>query len=111
MPVSVRALAAFPPRLVGDGIADDTAAIQYLLDKGGLVSLNGIYRVTSTLQIAGDGVTFSGTNLLADHSDIFLSVTGSNHALIGLNIQTAEHRNLLGSLTYPDHSVAFPDIP
>jgi hypothetical protein len=41
-----------PPAPVGDGTADDTAALQALLDRGGRVALaRGVYRITRPLVI------------------------------------------------------------
>lgn len=64
------------PRLIGDGIADDTAAIQALLDKKGLVELPaGCYRITRPLIIHDDThlrVAAGGILRLADHANCSL---------------------------------------
>jgi len=49
-----------PPKLIGDGKADDTAALQAMADGGGLVALSkGVYRITKsiTIDLAKTGFT------------------------------------------------------
>ena len=65
-----------PPGIVGDGIADDTAAIQAALDAGGLVHLPaGRYRLTAPLRPR------SGTALVGDGSASVLLPEGSRPAI------------------------------
>ena len=63
----------------GDGVTDDTAAIQAAIDAtpiGGTITLPvGVYRVSATininkpaLQFLGTGSVYSGVNILADHA-------------------------------------------
>lgn len=50
MPVSARLLADWPPKLWGDGIHDDTAALQWLMDNfKGPVKLQGSYKVSGLI--------------------------------------------------------------
>ena len=55
MPVKViEHFASVVPKLWGDGIHDDSAALQYLIDNavGGMVRLpSGIFRVSNTLHV------------------------------------------------------------
>ena len=51
----VRAAVA-PPVLHADGIHDDTAALQALLDQGGRIDLEGrVYRITESLRVSHSG--------------------------------------------------------
>ena len=56
--------------LVGDGVTDDTEAMQALLDKGGFVDLTsgGIYRITKTLTLNGT-VGLIGARMLFELGD------------------------------------------
>lgn len=78
MPVSAKLLLDLPPKLWGDGIHDDTAALQALLDgvrPGGSVNLNGIYRVTRTLKMKpGTSLVGGNSTILANHGDYALHV-------------------------------------
>ena len=70
------------PKLVGDGVQDDTAALQALFDggkavlpdgtaisgRGGVHVLDGVYRLTDTLVIREDGTEISGGRYLIDHN-------------------------------------------
>ena len=51
----VRAAVA-PPVLHADGIHDDTAALQALIDHGGRIDLGGrVYRITASLRVSQSG--------------------------------------------------------
>lgn len=66
---------------VGDGVADDTAAVQAWLDAGGYRLEDGVYRITSTLTLAGNGRTFvtDGARLLGATQDMtMMAVTGDD---------------------------------
>lgn len=86
---------------VGDGVTDDTAALQSAIDaavKGTMIHVpQGLYRITSTLTMSTDGVTmrsFSGgmrntsgkTEITFDGSagDTMLEITGQEIVLDGL---------------------------
>ena len=48
--------AVVPPTLHADGIHDDTAALQALLDQGGRIDLGGrVYRITESLRVSHSG--------------------------------------------------------
>lgn len=77
MPISVLK----PPRLWGDGIHDDTEALQHLIDKefdqaaangGGLVAMPaGVFRITDTLKFAPPSYTIfngGGARVIVDGS-------------------------------------------
>lgn len=49
---------------VGDGETDDTAAVQTAFDKGGIISCNGKYRVTSTVFINRSYTTIQGSGMI-----------------------------------------------
>lgn len=56
MPISVRALASTPPHLWGDGIHDDTAALNWLVRQAAaegrpFVLSNGVYRLSGPIVI------------------------------------------------------------
>jgi hypothetical protein len=69
------------PQLVGDGIADDTAAIQAMLDRGERVALPaGKFRVTSTL-VLQEGACLDGgghSQLIIDHNGYYVLCKGRN---------------------------------
>lgn len=50
-----------PPVLVGDGVTDDTLAIQAMLDKGYCYLPSGTYRITDTLRIEKSGTVIRGS--------------------------------------------------
>lgn len=52
-----------PPRLIGDGIADDTVALQAWLDNGGGVLPGGVYRVTDTIEIKRNKTMLIGKDM------------------------------------------------
>ena len=55
--------------VVGDGVADDTAAIQAVLDRGEVFSgkpHHKGYRITSTLQITNNGAALHGCVFACD---------------------------------------------
>lgn len=65
----------------GDGLTDDTAALQAWLSAGGVRLENGSYRIIKGLTLAGDGRQFYTANaeILADGTNITaLTVTGNN---------------------------------
>lgn len=54
-----------PPTLWGDGIHDDTEALNYWLNRGGFVLSGGVYFISDTLRIRRDGFTIHDTRLIA----------------------------------------------
>jgi hypothetical protein len=89
----------------GDGIADDTAAIQLLLNSSSksVVLRNGIFRITSglTSSLAGRSIKCEGATLLVDAQDITaltvtgdytkisIDINGNNKASIGVFVSGA----------------------
>lgn len=71
MPINPRLLAPMAPKLWGDGIHDDTKALQWLLDNAryGIVDLNNkVYRTTGTIYLPARGITLTSGTINADHS-------------------------------------------
>lgn len=65
----VKAILDVPPRLWGDGVHDDTAALQWILDRPGAYIVNGVYRVTAPLIVRHDYTTIDGVRFkLGDHN-------------------------------------------
>lgn len=73
MPISVRAL-SLPPKLWGDGIHDDTAALNWLarqaaIDGRPFVLKDAVHRVSGSLVVDGvPRLEMTGVKLLADWS-------------------------------------------
>ncbi|QSZ54494.1 hypothetical protein RI444_07660 [Paenarthrobacter sp. AT5] len=71
---------------IGDGITDDTTAIQSWLNAGGYLLEDGVYKITSTLALTATGRKFatSGARLLAGTQDMtMMTVTGDDCAISG----------------------------
>lgn len=69
-----------PYNAKGNGVADDSTAIQAWLNDGGVVLANGTFRITTGLTLSGDNRTLYTDNatILADSADITaLTVTGN----------------------------------
>lgn len=49
---------------VGDGVANDTTAVQTAINQGGIILLNGIYRCTSTIYINKSNTTIDGVGTI-----------------------------------------------
>lgn len=70
-----------PFEAMGDGVTDDTAALQAWLNAGGVRLADGTYRISRGLTLAGDNRHFLATNakILAVGTNITaLTVTGKN---------------------------------
>lgn len=65
--------AASPPTLHADGIHDDTAALQALLDQGGRIDLGGrVYRITESLRVSQSGTQLRNGTIVGDGVDSIL---------------------------------------
>ncbi|MET4622626.1 hypothetical protein ABIE18_004105 [Arthrobacter sp. 2762] len=87
-PYSMGGPSEIPNAAKGDGVADDTAALQAWLDAGGVRLTNGKYRITKGLILAGDNRTLQTQNatIVADGPDITaLTVTG-NYARVSIHV-------------------------
>lgn len=87
---------------VGDGISDDTAALQAWLNDGKMTKVlrDGIFRVTSVLtsSIAGRTIRTDGAKIIADKADmtvlmitgdktkVSVEIDGQNKAAIGVDV-------------------------
>jgi parallel beta-helix repeat protein len=85
---------------VGDGVADDTAAIQAAIDSSGSNSTihleSGIYLISSAIKIDGTARNLSGVSLVGgatiklatgvQRQNIIEAVSGDNHAVKGLKL-------------------------
>lgn len=73
MPINSRLLFDGPPMLWGDGIHDDTAALQWMIDNAARdshINLGSkIYRLTGTVT-AGKPIHLSGGTLHLNHGDV-----------------------------------------
>ena len=80
------------PMLYGDGIRDDTAALQEMLDRRGIVTIDrpGIYLITKTL------VIHSNTRFILSPGAVLLAAPMSRCALIEKS----------GQLRHPDRRCA-----
>lgn len=56
----VKAILDLPPQIWGDGIHDDTAALQWVLDRPSPHIVRGVYRVTAPLTVRHDHTTIDG---------------------------------------------------
>ncbi|MCQ2463977.1 MAG: hypothetical protein MJ095_00180 [Oscillospiraceae bacterium] len=68
---------------VGDGVADDTAAVQTAFDKGGNILINGTYRCTKTVNITKSNTIIAGIGTIigdfnTDGSVIACSASNDN---------------------------------
>lgn len=73
---------------VGNGIADDTVAVQAALNAGGTIRLTGIYRHTAVLVASVNGTTILGPGTLkaTNPGQSALKITGANVTVDGLNL-------------------------
>lgn len=87
------------PRLWADGVHDDTAALQALLDgesvlpmttkakrtarlDGGLVLCGGTYRTSAAIRLRRDGITMQDFTIMSSSSDHAIVLESSNSSLI-----------------------------
>ena len=78
--------AIFTPEMygaVGDGVADDTIAVQKAIDNGDIISLEKTYRVTSSININKPNTHIMGTGALVG------DIQGSNAHVLVCNMVTA----------------------
>ncbi|MFK0039334.1 NosD domain-containing protein [Paenarthrobacter sp. NPDC090517] len=89
-----------PNAAKGDGITDDTAALQAWLDAGGVRLADGTYRITKGLILTGnnrslqslnatimaDGIDITALTITGDDAKISLHIDGLNRAAYGLKI-------------------------
>lgn len=92
--------AEVPNTAKGDGVADDTAALQAWLDAGGVRLADGNYRITKGLILTGnnrilqsvnatilaDGIDITALTVRGDNAKVSLHIDGLNHAAYGLKI-------------------------
>ncbi len=72
----------------GDGVTDDSDALQAWLTAGGVRLAGGTFRIVKGLTLAGDGRHFHTDNakILADGTDITALTATGNHATIRVHI-------------------------
>ncbi|MGJ3189216.1 NosD domain-containing protein [Paenarthrobacter sp. FR1] len=89
-----------PNAAKGDGVADDTAALQAWLDAGGVRLADGNYRITKGLVLTGnnrilqsqnasilaDGIDITALTVKGDNAKVSLHVDGLNRAAYGLKV-------------------------
>ena len=68
---------------VGDGVANDTQAVQSAIDQGNIIVLNGIYRCTATINITKTNTTILGTGT------ILCDISTNNYHALRCNINTS----------------------
>lgn len=73
---------------VGDGIADDTTALQNALNAGGTLQLTNTYRHTAVLVASVNGTTILGPGVLkaTNPGQSALKITGANVTVDGVNL-------------------------
>ncbi|MFF1832065.1 NosD domain-containing protein [Paenarthrobacter sp. NPDC058040] len=82
-----------PNTAKGDGITDDTAALQSWLNAGGGRLSNGTFRITKGLVLNGDNRTLQTDNatIVADASDITVLTVAGKNAKVGVHIDGRNH--------------------
>ena len=81
---------------IGDGVADDTEAVQDAILTGGTVQLNNTYRIKSKISVNKDNIHIVGGTLILDDQtaeEFVLEISGSNILVEGVKIKHIGYEN------------------
>lgn len=96
---------------VGDGVADDTTALQNWLTAGGVRLTNGTYRITAGLTVAGNNrlLITDAAKIVADTANIKMLTVSGNNVTLRVNLDGNNKANygiaITGSGVLVEHCV------